>query len=91
MKTEYILLIIYFAFFSSLSFVLCVIDKIFAIKQKRRISEKTLFLVSILGGSLGMWLGMYLVRHKTKHIKFTFGIPLVIFVQCVAVFLIFFK
>ena len=46
------------------------IDKYFAIKNKRRISEKTLILTSLIGGSLGGILGMQCFKHKTKKIKF---------------------
>ena len=57
------------------------IDKRRAICHKWRIPEKTLFLVSILGGSIGTWAGMYLFRHKTKHWYFVFGMPLILFIQ----------
>ena len=43
--------------------------------------EKTLFLVSILGGSIGTWAGMYLFRHKTKHWYFVVGMPLILVLQ----------
>ena len=42
-------------------------DKRRAIKHRFRIPERTLFIVSLLGGSIGTWAGMYLFRHKTKH------------------------
>ena len=48
------------------------IDKYFAIKRKRRISEKTLILTTLLGGSIGGIFGMKIFRHKTKKIKFYF-------------------
>ncbi len=56
-------------------------DKNRARKQRYRIPEKTLFLVSLLGGSLGTWLGMYLFRHKTKHWYFVVGMPFIFFCQ----------
>ena len=46
-----------------------------------RIPEKTLFLVSLLGGSLGTWCGMYLFRHKTKHWYFVIGMPFIFFLH----------
>ena len=55
------------------------IDKEKAKQGGYRIPEKTLFTVSILGGSLGTWLGMYLFRHKTKHWYFKIGMPLIFF------------
>lgn len=57
------------------------IDKRRAIRHQWRIPEKTLFLVSILGGSIGTWAGMYLFRHKTKHWYFVIGMPLILIVQ----------
>lgn len=59
------------------------IDKRRAICHKWRITEKTLFLVSILGGSIGTWAGMYLFRHKTKHWYFVIGMPFILIVQLV--------
>lgn len=63
-------------------------DKRKAEKGAWRIPEKTLFLVSILGGSIGTWAGMYLFRHKTKHWYFVVGMPLILVLQiAVAVFI----
>ena len=59
------------------------IDKRKAIKHQYRIPEKTLFLVAILGGSLGGFLGMELFRHKTKHMKFVIGFPAIFLIQAV--------
>lgn len=50
-------------------------------KPRRRIPEKTLFLIAALGGSLGVLAGMYLFRHKTKHKSFVFGVPLILAAQ----------
>jgi uncharacterized membrane protein YsdA (DUF1294 family) len=61
------------------------IDKSKAKKHLWRIPEKTLFLVSILGGSIGTWAGMYLFRHKTKHWYFVLGMPCILVVQIGAV------
>ena len=57
------------------------IDKYKAIKGKWRVPEKTLFLLSILGGSIGTWAGMYAFRHKTKHWYFVIGMPAILFIQ----------
>lgn len=56
-------------------------DKRRAIKHLWRIPERTLFLCSILGGSIGTWAGMYLFRHKTRHWYFVVGMPLILFLQ----------
>jgi uncharacterized membrane protein YsdA (DUF1294 family) len=65
------------------------IDKAKAKKRAWRIPERTLFLISLLGGSAGTWLGMYLFRHKTKHWYFVVGIPAILILQLglVALFL----
>ena len=57
------------------------IDKYRAIKNKWRIPEKTLFLIAILGGSIGSNIGMRLFRHKTKHKQFTIGLPSILIFQ----------
>lgn len=59
------------------------IDKLKAKHHAWRIPEKTLFLVSLLGGSLGTWAGMYIFRHKTKHWYFVIGMPLILIVHVV--------
>lgn len=62
-------------------FIIMYIDKKRAINKEWRIKESTLLLVATIGGSLGSLLGMYTFRHKTKHIKFTLGVPSIIFIQ----------
>ena len=54
------------------------VDKERARRKQWRIPEKTLFLVSLLGGSLGTWAGMYLFRHKTRHRYFVWGMPVIL-------------
>lgn len=62
-------------------------DKRRAVRHKWRIKEKTLFLIAVVCGSAGIWLGMYAFRHKTKHWYFVVGVPAILAAQ-VAVFLI---
>lgn len=81
-------LIYYLIFINIISFLTMFIDKKKAIKRKWRIKESTLFLLSFIGGSLGILLGIYSFRHKTKHLKFTLGIPLIIIVQVLLFFFI---
>lgn len=57
------------------------IDKRNARKNRRRIPEKTLFLLPLLGGSVGALAGMRLFRHKTKHWYFVWGIPAILLMQ----------
>ena len=59
------------------------IDKAKAIKGAWRIPEKTLFLFSLIGGSIGTWAGMYLFHHKTKHWYFVIGMPAILIIQLV--------
>ena len=63
------------------AFALMYIDKQRAKRRQWRISEKALFLSALLGGSAGSILGMYFFRHKTKHLKFTLGVPGILIVQ----------
>lgn len=80
--------IIYLAIISIITFAVFGIDKLKAIKDKWRIPEKVLFLLSIIGGSVGAMLGMYTFRHKTKKPLFKFGIPAILIVQIVAIYFI---
>lgn len=79
----YLLIINAVGFFSMLA------DKRRAKKKLRRIPERTLLLIAIFGGSIGSLLGMYAVRHKTQHPKFTLGVPLILAVQVVAAITLF--
>ena len=74
--------LLYILFINIFSFILMLIDKKKAIKKKWRISEQTLLSVSFIGGSLGAYLAMILFRHKTKHFKFKYGLPLMIIFHC---------
>lgn len=67
------------------------IDKSRAKRHAWRIPEKTLFLISLLGGSVGSLAGMYLFRHKTKHMKFVIGMPLILLIQIVVLTYLYFK
>lgn len=74
-------IIIYLFIINAVSFILMLTDKYNARKNLCRISEATLIGAAAIGGSLGALAGMYLARHKTKHFKFTLGIPLLLFVH----------
>ncbi|MBR2882685.1 MAG: DUF1294 domain-containing protein [Prevotella sp.] len=70
------------------SFFLYGIDKYKAKKNKWRISEATLLMMAVIGGSIGAWVGMRLWHHKTMHKKFKYGIPIIIIMQvCLVVYL----
>lgn len=57
------------------------IDKKKAINHEYRISENTLIILSLVGGSLGMLLGMYRFHHKTQKNKFKIGVPIILILQ----------
>lgn len=61
------------------------IDKQRARKHRWRIPEKTLFLIAALGGSIGSILGMLLFRHKTRHLSFCLGLPMILALQVMGV------
>ena len=70
------------------SFFLYGIDKYKAKKGRWRISEATLLLMAVIGGSIGAWGGMRLWHHKTMHKKFKYGIPVIIILQvCLVLYL----
>ena len=77
------LLQIYLLIINALSFVLMLTDKIKAIKGHWRIPEKVLLGTAAVGGSLGCLLGMYSVRHKTRHLRFTLGVPVLFAIQAI--------
>ena len=76
------LLSFYLLIINALGFLLMLVDKWKAKKNRWRVRESTLLLIAALGGSVGSLLGMYLFRHKTLHLKFTLGIPLILAGQC---------
>ena len=70
------------------SFFLYGIDKYKAKKGRWRISEATLLMMAVIGGSIGAWAGMRLWHNKTMHKKFKYGIPIIIILQvCLVVYL----
>lgn len=75
------LLLIYLLLINAAGFVLMLADKYKAKKNLWRIPEATLLGCALLGGSLGCLLGMHIARHKTKHLKFSLGLPLIFLAQ----------
>ena len=85
------ILLIWVLAWTLIAFALMGIDKWKAKHDSWRIPEKTLFLSAILGGSVGALAGMYLFHHKTKHLSFTVGMPLILAVQVILVLLLAFR
>lgn len=82
------LLAAYFIVMNIIGFALMGIDKYKAKKRAFRIPEATLFLIAIIGGSIGSIIGMYAFRHKTRHWYFVYGMPFILLVQIILLFAI---
>ncbi|MBE6828436.1 MAG: DUF1294 domain-containing protein [Ruminococcaceae bacterium] len=78
--------IFYFLAVSVASVIFTVYDKRCAVKGKRRISEKTLFLFALLGGALAMYITMKCIRHKTLHKRFMIGLPAIFIMHTAIIF-----
>ena len=79
------ILMVYLLAINLAAFAVYGIDKRRARKQAWRVPEKTLFLLAILGGSIGALAGMHAFHHKTRHWYFRFGIPAILILQIVLV------
>ncbi len=84
----YKILIIYLIIINILAVIFTVFDIIRAIDNKWRVKESTLILLSVLGGSVLMYLTMLLIRHKTRKPLFMVGIPIIFILQLVAVYVL---
>ncbi len=73
--------VVYQVVVNALTFLLFFWDKRAARLKRRRISERNLLLAALMGGSLGGLLAMYLLRHKTQQVKFTWGLPVILLLQ----------
>lgn len=87
-NTIKIFLLIYFALISVVAIVLTVYDKNAAKKGRRRISERLLMWVAVLGGSAAMYFTMIASHHKTKKTKFMAGIPLIVLFEVASVLIL---
>ena len=74
-------LLVWLAVINLVTFAIYGIDKAKSKRGAWRVPEKTLFLLPLLGGSLGALLGMRVFHHKTKHWYFVWGIPLILLAQ----------
>ena len=81
MNTFHSYLAYYLLAINAVAFIVYGIDKYKAKKAKWRISESTLLLLAVLGGSVGAWMGMKVWHHKTMHKKFKYGIPAILLIQ----------
>lgn len=86
--TELIFLV-YLSFINIVAFITIAIDKRKAKKKNYRISENTLIIISIVGGSIGTLLGMTIFRHKTKKKKFCIGVPIIYLINQFMILMVF--
>ena len=78
-------IIIYFLVINIFGFLIMYIDKQKAKKGKWRIPEKTLFIITALGGGIGTTAGMYTFRHKTQKLGFVIGFPFITILEIVTI------
>lgn len=84
-------ILIYLLIINIIGFFIMWLDKHKAKNGQWRIPEKTLFIVTLLGGGIGTISGMYKFRHKTKKLAFTIGLPTITILEVVlAIYMIFF-
>ena len=78
----------YLIFINIVTFLVYGIDKWKAKQGSWRISEATLLMLAVIGGTIGALLGMQVWRHKTMHKKFKYGLPLILLAQITLIYLI---
>ena len=71
----------YLLIINLVAFVCYGVDKLMAKRNAPRVSELALLLLALAGGSVGAWMGMQVWRHKTKHAKFRWGVPMILLLQ----------
>ncbi|MEK3731980.1 MULTISPECIES: DUF1294 domain-containing protein [Paenibacillus] len=76
-------LIVWFIFINTVTYLVMSEDKRRARMGRERMPERTLFLLAAIGGALGTWIAMYRKRHKTRHLSFKIGVPLLLFLNAV--------
>lgn len=85
------IIILYVAAVNVVSFLMMGIDKRKAVKRAFRIPESTLFVLAIIGGSVGSIIGMHLFRHKTRHWYFLYGMPVILALQIILILAVLFS
>ena len=82
------LILVYLAVVNLISFAAMGVDKSKARKRSWRIPESTLFVLALIGGSIGSIIGMHLFRHKTRHWYFLYGMPAILIIQILIVIIL---
>ena len=80
-----VILLLFYLIINLVGFFIMGEDKKRARNHQYRISEKTLWLAALFGGAVGTTTGMQVFRHKTKHLSFKFGFPLLAFIEFVLI------
>jgi len=87
--------VLYILIINLFGFMLVLIDKYKAKKNKWRIKESSFFITAFIGGSAGVLLGMTMIRHKTQHKSFYIGIPMLyllnIIIICAVIYIVYFR
>jgi len=78
-------ILIYLAIINVIGFLSMAFDKFKAKHEMWRTKEQTLFVIAMIGGSIGSIVGMYTFRHKTKHTNFTVGMPVILITQIILI------
>ena len=85
MSEKFLIAGIYLGVVNVVTFALFAYDKYCAQHDRWRVRESTLLFWSAIGGALGAGIAMEICRHKTLHLKFKFGVPLLLFVQIILI------
>lgn len=85
------IIILYVVAVNVVSFLMMGIDKRKAVKRAFRIPESTLFVLAIIGGSIGSIIGMHLFHHKTRHWYFLYGMPVILALQIILILAVLFS
>lgn len=85
------LILLYIVIVNLISLIMMGVDKRKAQKRAFRIPEATLFVLAIIGGSLGSIIGMHLFHHKTRHWYFLYGMPVILALQVILVLAVVFS
>ena len=85
MQDKFLIAAVYLAVVNVVTFALFAYDKYCAQHDRWRVRESTLLFWSAIGGALGAGIAMEICRHKTLHLKFKFGVPLLLFVQIILI------
>ena len=83
-----LVLFCFFLLVNLLGFYAMYSDKLRSKKRAYRIPETTFFAIAIIGGCIGCIVGMYLFRHKTRHMVFVAGLPIILILQIIGLFLL---